>query len=229
MMPEFFQRLVLAEAAESFTLTLGGAGLSSYAIPDGNFLLVWSVQVFPMIDENLAAASATLMASRCAHYYEFDDEKYRKQGFLHRSNLQLTTDGLAPAPVEKIFAPSGGADLMPVFWNFKGEFLTLRIWHMPTPAPIILDVPPRQEGQSVGPYDAATPLLSLWQTGGAGQNWEPDARRDDTSQNRSPRPFSIPANEIKTPAVGPSGASSWPLVNLQVVSYPSDLLKEYLK
>lgn len=116
---------------------------------------------------------------------------------------------------------------MPVFWNFKGKFLTLRIWHFPQPFPLILDTPPSEEQQSSGPYDPATPLLSLWQTGGAGQNWEPDGRRDETGQNRSPRPFSIAANEINTPAVSGGGLScTWPLVNLQVVAFPSEFAKE---
>lgn len=217
----------MAEKAESLTLTMGGAGLSSYAVPDGNFLFVWSVQVFPMLDIGNVVPNMQDMALRSAHYYEFDDLKYRKQGFLHRTGYQYSAQGTAPAPVTEVYSPMGGADIMPVFWNFKGQFLTCRIWHMPQAAPVIMDVPPSVEGQSSGPYPPATPLLSLWQTGGAGQNWEPDARRDQTGANRSPRPFSIAANEINVPAYNPNIGTAWPLVNLQIVSYPAEFQKSF--
>lgn len=224
MIPEVLQKLVLKEEADSFTLSLGGAGLSSYAVPEGHFLYVWSVQIFPMLDHGQNNPTAAQAVERSAHYYEFDDLKNQKQGFLHRSSMMMTPDGTAAG--NPMFAPPSGADIMPVFWIFKGQFLTLRIWHFPQLNPLVMDVPPRQESASSGAYPPAVPLLSLWQTGGAGFNWEPDARRDGTGQNRSPRPQSSAANEILTPALAGGGRGvTWPLVNLQVVQFPIDALQ----
>lgn len=227
MIPQHLEKLIWDQQALSISRTFGGSGLSGLVIPEGQRLIVWSVQIFPFYDLDNATIAGSEdqwrnKVARGVHWIEFAD-KSQRYGLAQRSSHieeGSTQGGLYAYPY-----PLPDAPPVPVYWIFEGPDLVCRITQIPSPGvvPYGADVPPAVEGQQVLPYTSGSSVLSTVSGfGPGGETWKPDPRRPFlANQLDDPRAIGDTGNgtalQLPNTLDEAQAVYSYPLVNVQAV------------